>query len=44
DFWFEDLEEGTYSLTIEADGFASVNYDSLDTSTDVNLGEIGLGH
>ncbi len=42
DFWFKDLEEETFSLTIEADGFAPVRYTSLDTSDDVNLGEITL--
>ena len=43
DFWFEGPEGGTFSLTIEADGFAPAKYASLDTSTDVNLGEIALG-
>ena len=42
DFWFKDLEERTYSLTIEAEGFAPVQYPSLDTSDDINLGEIAL--
>ncbi len=26
DFWFKDLEEGTFSLTIEAEGFAPVGH------------------
>ena len=44
DFWFEGLTEGrTFTLTIQADGFQSKTYDTLDTTTDVNLGEIALG-
>jgi len=44
DFWFEGLEEGrTFSLAIEAEGFAAKTYDKLDTTQDVNLGEIALG-
>ena len=43
DFWFEGLEEGTFTLTIEAEGFAPMTYASLDTSDDINLGEIALG-
>jgi Fe-S-cluster-containing dehydrogenase component len=43
DFWFKDLEEGTFTLVIEANGFAPTTYASLDTAEDVNLGEIPLG-
>jgi tetrathionate reductase subunit B len=42
DFWFKDLGEKTFSLTIETDGFAPAKYPSLDTSDDINLGEIAL--
>ncbi len=42
DFWFEGLKEGTFSLTIEAEGFAPMKYAALDTSDDINLGEIAL--
>jgi len=42
DFWFEGLEEGTFSLTIEADGFEPLTFASLETTADVNLGEIPL--
>ncbi len=42
DFWFEGLEEGKFSLTIEAEGFAPAKFASLDASTSVNLGEIAL--
>ena len=38
----KDLEEGTYSLAIAADGFATRAYDSIDTAKDVNLGDIPL--
>ena len=39
DFWFEPLEEGTYSLVIEKDG-KSKNIDAISTHEDVNLGDI----
>ena len=43
DFWFEGLDEAkTFTLTIEAEGFAPMKYTALDTSEDVNLGEIAL--
>ena len=42
DFWFENLEEGTFSLTIEAEGFNPLAFASLRTMKDVNLGEIPL--
>jgi tetrathionate reductase subunit B len=42
DFWLKDLEEGTYSLAIAADGFATRVYDSIATVKDVNLGDIPL--
>jgi tetrathionate reductase subunit B len=42
DFWFEGLEEGTYSLEIRADGFASRTFEGLTTAKDVNLGDIPL--
>ncbi len=43
DFWFKDLKEGSFSLTIEAEGLVAADYSSLDTSEDINLGEIPLG-
>ena len=43
DFWFKDLKEGSFSLTIEAPGFVPLTYAALDTSDDINLGEIALG-
>ena len=42
DFWLEDLAVGTYSLSIAADGFATRVYDSIDTTSDVSLGDIPL--
>jgi tetrathionate reductase subunit B len=42
DFWFEGLEEGTYSLKIAAKGFAAKAFDSISTEKDVNLGDIPL--
>ena len=42
DFWFEGLEEGVYSLRIEAKGFAAKKFDDLNTEKDINLGDIPL--
>lgn len=42
DFWFEGLEEGKFSLKIEADGFDTHVIGSINTEQDVNLGDLGL--
>ncbi len=42
DFWFKDLKEGSFALTIEAEGFVPVTFAPVDTTDDVNLGEIAL--
>jgi tetrathionate reductase subunit B len=42
DFWFEDLDVGTYSLEIAADGFPSKTFGLLTTEQDINLGDIPL--
>jgi ferredoxin len=42
DFWFNDIEAGTYALSIKADGFGVKAYDALDATDDVNLGDIAL--
>ena len=42
DFWFEDLKVGSYSLSIEKDGFLSREIKSISTEKDVNLGDIKL--
>lgn len=41
DFWFEGLNIGTFSLTIEAAG-KTKTIDSISTEKDVNLGDIAL--
>jgi Fe-S-cluster-containing dehydrogenase component len=41
DFWFEGLEVGTFSLTIESDG-KTKTIDDINTEKDVNLGDIAL--
>jgi Fe-S-cluster-containing dehydrogenase component len=41
DFWFENLDIGTYSLKIEANG-KSKTFDLISTEKDVNLGDIPL--
>jgi len=41
-FWFEGLKVGTFSLKIEAAGFATWTKDSISTEKDVNLGDIPL--
>jgi len=42
DFWFEGLEVGDYSLTIEAKGFPAKTIGNISTENDVNLGDIAL--
>ena len=42
DFWFVGLGEKTFSLMIEAEGFAPISYSALDTRDDINLGEVSL--
>jgi len=42
DFWLEGLKVGTFSLKIEATGFATWTKDSISTEKDVNLGDIPL--
>ena len=42
DFWFENLDAGDFSLTIEAKGFPSKKIDNISTKNDVNLGDIAL--
>ncbi len=42
DFWFERQEPGTYSLTVEMDGYLPRSIDSIDASKDVNVGYIEL--
>lgn len=43
DFWFEGIEEGVYSLKIEAEGFAAKTFNNLSTEgKSLNLGDIPL--
>ena len=43
DFWFHNLPEGEYDLTIRAEGFAPKKFAALSTvGADVNLGDIPL--
>lgn len=43
DFWFHDLPEGTYSLTVSAPGFRAKTFPDISTvGQDVNLGDIPL--
>ncbi len=42
DFWFSDIEAGTYALHISADGFAAKAFEAVDATEDVNLGDIAL--
>jgi tetrathionate reductase subunit B len=42
DFWFEKLDEGDYSLKIEAKDHQVKTFDNISTKKDVNLGDIPL--
>jgi tetrathionate reductase subunit B len=43
DFWFEDLETGSYNVRITADGYPEKIFAGVSTEKDVNLGDIPLG-
>jgi len=42
DFWFQNLAEGEYDLTIQANGFAAKSIAKVSTEKDVNLGDVPL--
>jgi len=42
DFWLNQLAIGTYSLTIEKDGYSTREITAISTEQDVNLGDIEL--
>ena len=42
DFWFERQEPGTYSLSIEMDGYLPRTIEDIDATKDVNVGDIEL--
>jgi Fe-S-cluster-containing dehydrogenase component len=42
DFWLKDLGIGTYSLSIEKDGYFSRKIEPVSTQNDINVGDIKL--
>ena len=42
DFWFKDLDVGTYSLCIEMEGYLTQRQEHISTAEDVNVGDIAL--
>lgn len=42
DFWFKKLDEGTYDLVIEADGFAPYEKKGISVTKSTNVGDIPL--
>ena len=42
DFWFEGLDAGNYSLSIEREGYKPHQIKSISTEKDMNLGDIVL--
>lgn len=42
DFWFLKLNKGTYSLTVEKEGYLPETINSINTEKDINIGDIGL--
>ena len=42
DFWFEGLEVGEYSLTIEKEGYLSRKLEKVSTAKDINVGDLEL--
>jgi len=42
DFWFEGLNEGNYSLSIEKEGYKPHRIKTISTEKDMNLGDIAL--
>jgi tetrathionate reductase subunit B len=42
DFWFKNLPDGKFSLTISAASFMPKKFDNLNTEKDINLGDIPL--
>ncbi len=42
DFWFKDLAIGKYNVSIEAKGFEDRHFSNLNTTDDINLGDIPL--
>jgi len=42
DFWLKGLEEGVFSVTIEAKGFETAEFAEVSTAESINLGDIPL--
>jgi Fe-S-cluster-containing dehydrogenase component len=42
DFWFKKLAVGSYTLTMEMDGYLTQTMEHIDTEEDVNVGDIAL--
>lgn len=42
DFWFRQLDKGTYMLEIQAEGFQTYVHEDIEVSSSVNLGDIPL--
>ncbi|MCB2180316.1 carboxypeptidase regulatory-like domain-containing protein [bacterium] len=42
DFWFKQLETGTYTLWVEMDGYLTQTFENISTEEDVNIGDIAL--
>ena len=42
DFWFKNLKETKFDITIEAEGYETKEFKGLDTSEDINLNDIPM--
>ena len=42
DFWFRDLPEEAFRLSIEAPGFKPLRFEDLNTENDINLGDLPM--
>lgn len=42
DFWFKNLEVGNYSLWVEMDGYLTQRQEHINTTEDVNVGDVAL--
>lgn len=42
DFWFRGLDEGIYSLHIEADGFSAMDRSAIELNESLNIGDFPL--
>jgi tetrathionate reductase subunit B len=42
DFWFEDLEVGTYSVKVEKSDYLPIEINGISTEEDINIGDLEL--